>query len=133
MKTTSAHLGSALLVLLIVSACGGEEAQVSTGENVSSKASIPEESRKLYKAFCSLCHGQTGTGDGASAVALEPKPRNYQDKEWQTSVSDAQLTKTILYGGQAVGLSASMPPRQDLIDKPEVVAGLVQIIRNFGE
>ena len=81
---------------------------------------------------CVPCHGATGTGDGAAAAALNPKPRNYTDAAWQASVTDEQLKKTILYGGAAVGKSAVMPSQPDLESKPEVLDGLVKIIRGFG-
>jgi hypothetical protein len=63
---------------------------------------------------------------------LTPKPRNYKDAEWQKTVTDDQLKKAILYGGAAVGKSAAMPSQPDLESKPEVLDGLVKIIRSFG-
>ncbi|MDP6849460.1 MAG: c-type cytochrome [Planctomycetota bacterium] len=128
MKTTAIPF-----FVLLLTACGGEEAQVSASSTPDAPAPIPAEATQIYDTFCTTCHGKTGVGDGAAAVALDPKPRNYQDKAWQASVSDEQLAKTIVEGGPAVGLSSAMPPRADLKDKPDVVAGLVQIIRGFGE
>ena len=33
--------------------------------------------KTLYSAYCAPCHGNTGKGDGAAAVALNPKPANH--------------------------------------------------------
>jgi len=65
---------------------------------------------KLYAEYCSTCHGATGLGDGAAAAALVPKPRSFADPQWQRSVSDDHVTKVILEGGAAVGLSPTMAP-----------------------
>lgn len=89
--------------------------------------------KTIYDSRCGACHGLTGKGDGAGAAALNPKPRNYTDKAWQSSVTDEQIRKTIVYGGAAVGKSPVMPGSPDLDSKPEVVDGLVAIVRGFGK
>ena len=38
-----------------------------------------------------------------------------------------------MVGGQSVGLSPMMAPNPDLKDKPEVVKGLVQLVREMGK
>ena len=85
-----------------------------------------------------LANGGTGRRLRCSAAAshtcagaLNPKPRNYTDASWQASVTDAQLRKTILLGGAAVGKSPIMPSSPDLDEKPDVVEGLVKIVRRF--
>jgi hypothetical protein len=80
-----------------------------------------------------MCHGVDGSGNGPAAATLQPKPRNYTDAAWQASVTDEQLRETILKGGAAVGKSAAMPGQPQLKDHPEVLDGLVQIIRKFGK
>ncbi|MFM2415508.1 MAG: hypothetical protein RL385_231 [Pseudomonadota bacterium] len=78
-----------------------------------------------------MCHGETGKGDGPASAALNPKPRNYADAVRQQSVSDEQLRKVITGGGPAIGKSPLMPAQSDLISKPDVVEGLIRIIRSF--
>lgn len=78
-----------------------------------------------------MCHGQSGKGDGAAAAALNPKPRDYTSAEWQKSVTDDQIKKTITGGGAAVGKSPIMPAQPDLANNPEALEGLVKIIRGF--
>lgn len=89
------------------------------------------EAQQIFQSRCTVCHGQDGKGDGPGAAALNPKPRNYTNEEWQKSVTDEHLHETIVKGGQAMGLSAGMPPNPDLADKPEVVDELVKIVRGF--
>jgi cytochrome c5 len=91
----------------------------------------PLTAESVFKTRCSTCHGEGGHGDGPAAVALNPKPRNYTDGEWQKSVTDEQLKKTIVGGGIAVGKSPLMVPNPDLAGKDDVLDGLVKIIRAF--
>ena len=86
----------------------------------------------LFNERCVVCHGSEGKGNGPAAGALNPKPRNYTDSAWQATVTDDQLRKAIKLGGAAVGKSPLMPASPDLDDKPEVVEGLVRIVRKFG-
>ncbi len=94
-------------------------------------SSAAAEAQTIFSQRCSVCHGNTGKGDGPGAAALNPKPRNYSDAAWQKSVTDDDLKKIIVQGGQAVGKSMMMPPNPDLTEKPEVVAELVKIVRGF--
>ena len=86
----------------------------------------------VYTERCAPCHGINGDGKGAASAALNPKPRDYTNSSWQSSVTDVQIKKTIVYGGAAVGKSPIMPSSPDLDSKPEVVEGLVKIVRKFG-
>ena len=103
-----------------------------TGEQMSPEAAA-EEARTPFKTVCATCHGEDGRGDGPAATSLNPKPRNYTDKAWQASVTDEQITRTILLGGAAVGKSPAMPAQPQLKEKPEVVRELVRIVRSFGK
>ena len=91
-----------------------------------------ETAADVFKNRCTPCHGANGKGDGPAAAALNPKPRDYTDAAWQKTVTDDQIKKTILYGGAAVGKSAAMPSQPDLESRPEVLDGLIKIIRDFG-
>jgi len=48
-------------------------------------------------------------------------------------VSDAEITKAIVYGGPAVGLSSAMSANPDLETQPGVVAALIEHIRGLGK
>ena len=85
----------------------------------------------IYETRCRTCHGATGRGDGPSAAHLTPKPRDYSNADWQRSVTDEEIRQIILQGGMGTGKSPTMPAQADLVEKPEIVAELVKIIRGF--
>jgi mono/diheme cytochrome c family protein len=105
------------------------------GDTAAAKTVEPDmaTAKTIYDQRCVPCHGSTGAGDGPASASLNPKPRHFSDKEWQKSVSDSRIERTIKEGGAAVGLSAAMPGNPDLADKPAVLAGLRVIIRDFGK
>ncbi|HCV38684.1 MAG TPA: cystathionine gamma-synthase, partial [Pseudomonas sp.] len=39
----------------------------------------PARGASLYAQNCSICHGDTGAGDGPAGVGLEPAPANLRD------------------------------------------------------
>lgn len=98
-------------------------------EPVAAGGTPADEAKALFSGRCAVCHGAQGAGDGAGAAALNPKPRNFKDAQWQSSVTDQHLTQVIVGGGPAVGKNAMMPANPDLKDKPEVLAELVKLIR----
>ncbi|MFI5299074.1 MAG: hypothetical protein ACHREM_13340 [Polyangiales bacterium] len=94
-------------------------------------APIPAEATKKFAELCSLCHGKEGKGDGIGGKGMNPPPRIFTDATWQASVTDDHIKTVILKGGPAVGKAATMPPNADLEGKPEVVEGLMRIVRSF--
>ena len=68
---------------------------------------------------CARCHGANGQG---GSVAL-----NLRSEEWQSSLDDAQIARTI-----AAGKAPNMPAFANLLT-PEQIAELVQQVRRFGE
>lgn len=94
---------------------------------------MPSEAQVLFANVCAQCHGTDGTGNGPASEALNPKPRNYTDPAWQASVTDDEIKKIIVGGGQAVGKSGMMPPNPNLGNREDVLNELVQIIRGFGK
>lgn len=85
----------------------------------------------LFGDRCAVCHGQNGDGKGPGAANLNPKPVDFRNRKWQRSVTDEKITKAIVYGGPAVGLSAAMAANPDLEAQPTVVAALVDHIRSL--
>lgn len=106
---------------------------VASGSGAASAAvaPIPAESTKKFAELCSLCHGKEGKGDGVGGKGMNPPPRIFTDAAWQASVTDDHIKTIILKGGPAVGKAATMPPNADLEGKPEVVEGLMRIVRSF--
>ncbi len=91
------------------------------------------EAAEIFQGRCTVCHGETGKGDGAGSAALDPKPRDFTSPEWQSSVTDEHIQKIIVYGGSAVGKAPTMPANPDLDAKPEVVAELVKHVRSLAK
>lgn len=52
--------------------------------------------KDLYKTNCASCHGDNGTGDGAAAAMLNPKPRNFTSLAgWKNGSKVSQMYKTL--------------------------------------
>lgn len=83
-----------------------------------------------YNTFCASCHGMDGKANNATAMAMNPKPRNLTDAAWQDSVTDEHLTKLLEGGGAAVGLSATMPAWGAMFSDDEIQK-VVQVVRDF--
>lgn len=115
-----------LALTLLLAACSKKDAPGVTA----SQGQITPQVQEMFTQRCTPCHGTAGHGDGPGAAALNPKPRNYTDTNWQKSVKDDDIKKTILYGGAAVGKSPLMPANPDLDGKPEL-DGLVAVVRSF--
>lgn len=96
-------------------------------------AAAQAEATKIFAERCATCHGVNGAGDGPASAGLTPKPRNFQDLDWQKSVTDAHIEQIVQYGGAAVGKSAAMPSNPDLMSKPAVVAALREYVRNVAK
>lgn len=58
------------------------------------------EAKRLYMTNCATCHGPEGKGDGPSAIAFTPPPRNYTApaSEWKNAKSIEGVTKTLTEG-----------------------------------
>lgn len=84
----------------------------------------------LYRLHCSACHGD-GSGNGPVATTLKVRPRNLRHRQWQQSVTDAHIHRTIREGGKSVKLSDQMPAFDDKLNDADVQA-LVLYIRHLG-
>ncbi len=134
------RLGILAGILILLGCGGGGDDGAAPPEPTPDPAPAPppapapdaaEQARFIFGTRCFTCHGPEGKGDGPGSAALNPSPRNFQDGEWQTSVSDEHIGQIILYGGLAVAKSAAMPGNPDLTSKPEVVSALVAHVRSL--
>lgn len=107
------------------------ESGPASGKRTVAQGGEGDQSQKMFQMMCAVCHGFDGKGHGPGADMLDPKPRDYTDATWQASVTDEYLKKVILEGGAANGKSPAMPGQPQLKDQPEVLDGLVKIIRAF--
>lgn len=110
-----------------IMACGGK------GEEAAPKKAVylKGEAASKWDNLCVSCHGKKGAGDGVASASLKVKPRSFSDAAWQAKVTDEHLTRVIVEGGAAVGMSELMPASPDLADKPEVVKQLIAKIRSL--
>ena len=122
---------------LLASCGGGDSAKDDTNMSKAPTKTISKEDKaeadKHFKSLCVTCHGESGKGDGPAGAALNPKPRDWTDKKWQSEVKDDELAKAILQGGAAIGKSALMPGNPQYKDRPGVIDALVEKVRSFGK
>lgn len=142
-------LAFAFVLGLTMAGCGGDQEdggnarqrtggrapapQASETEGAPLTREVRQEAEEIFVSRCTVCHGQLGKGDGPGAAGLPTQPASFQDSTWQASVTDAHIERIIKVGGAAVGKSPSMPGNPDLKNRSTVVAGLRDIIRDFGE
>ena len=133
--TTHRLLASLALAVAPVAGCRDRAPRGGPAPAASGPVTITAEARteatQIFALRCSPCHGPTGAGDGPASAALSPKPRNFHDPAWQSSVTDEHIERIIQHGGSAVGRSPAMPANPDLADRPAVVAALREHVRSF--
>jgi mono/diheme cytochrome c family protein len=115
----------------LTGACG-KNAQEESAPGQSAGGPAPEV-QAFFTRRCVECHGPNGAGDGRSADTLSPKLNNYTDPAWQATITDDQIKEIILKGGARLGKSPAMPSNPRLRERPEVLDGLVKLIRSFGK
>lgn len=107
-------------------------AQTDGGETGSAApTSDNETANEMFSVTCAACHGEGGKGDGLAAAAMDPKPRDFTDQQWQASITDEQLRKVIIEGGPSVGKSILMPPNPTLADDAAATDAIIKMIRSL--
>ncbi len=81
---------------------------------------------KIFQKQCAPCHGAKGEGDGPVAAALQPKPTDLADAEFQAGRTDEQLREAIASG------KGSMPGFGKLLS-PEEIDLMVEHVRWLAE
>lgn len=127
-----AAVGWVLLVMVGgVAACGGgatERVTVVESTVVSVTPEMVSEGRRAYRRYCVQCHGYNGRGDGPSAQALDPPPRDHTNADVMDPISDTILADTIVYGGAGRGFPGM--PAFPVAEGDELVA-LVAYVRSL--
>ena len=84
------------------------ESEKSKKNPIAASAKVAEQGKKLAQANCVACHGAKGKGDGAAAVALDPKPADWTSKKIQAE-SDGELFWKITNGRGAMPAWRHLP------------------------
>ncbi len=76
----------------------------------------PDVSRgeKIFAANCARCHGDTGAGDGPSAVDMEPPPRSFRDPR-MNFLPAHQIYNAVTFGVEGT----DMPSHQETMSEQE--------------
>jgi len=100
----------------------------SAGALGADEKATPTAGQIIYDRDCSTCHGPEGKGDGEQATYVTPQPQDFT-KGILEKRSDDFLTSVITKGGQAQGLSESMPgfPKLSKGDLQSLVAYIRQL------
>lgn len=98
--------------------------------NVRADAPLGE---RVYVERCAVCHGTDGTGKGAAAPSMYPRPRDFTLGQFKYKTtppgqppSDADLINTVANGLQA----SAMPYFKDIL-APEEIEAVVEYIKGF--
>jgi mono/diheme cytochrome c family protein len=81
---------------------------------------IAVEGRDLYMRYCAACHGNSGTGDGPVAAALEPRPADLTRlRERYGEASPLRQTIAAIDGRQPVRAhgNSAMPVWGEIIER----------------
>jgi mono/diheme cytochrome c family protein len=117
MTRSALVMGAALGLATIVATAGLAAAQAPwtapAGEKekknpTPADAKTIEQGRKVAQINCVTCHGAKGKGDGAAAVALNPKPADWTSKTVQDD-SDGELFWKISTGRGAMPAWRHLP------------------------
>jgi len=94
-------------------------------------AEVPDPVADTYQFLCAQCHGVHGDGTGPNATpSLEAQPADLTDPAYMAKFTDAQIVRTVTFGGPANDLSSLMPPWGNRLSRDEVL-GLVRYIRTL--
>jgi len=56
------------------------------------------EGSKIYAAYCSVCHGDSGRGALWATAGLSPKPADFTNPQFQASMTRDHLIQSVSYG-----------------------------------
>ncbi len=89
-------------------------AAISFAAPPTSSKELLEKGKTSFNINCVACHGPKGAGDGAAAVALNPKPRNYATDTFKNGDKPENVFKTLSEGIKETAMvSYAHLPEQD--------------------
>ncbi|HAQ05794.1 MAG: Cytochrome c class I [Candidatus Azambacteria bacterium GW2011_GWB2_46_37] len=81
-----------------------------------------ERGKTVFMAYCTVCHGEKGMGDGPASSGLSPRPLNFTIKSaWMTYNNDEATLKVIRAGGYiGLGRPSSMPAFGQVLTEQQI-------------
>jgi mono/diheme cytochrome c family protein len=67
-------VGLCVALMLFATVVGAQEQTQKTIKHVPLTATSPSSGQEMYKAYCAVCHGTDGKGNGPAASALKTAP-----------------------------------------------------------
>jgi mono/diheme cytochrome c family protein len=83
--------------------------------------------RRVFVDRCAACHGDQGFGDGPAANAIEPRPRNFHDREFWKGRTPEALRAVVAHGK---GPASMMPAFEGVLSDAEIDA-VVDYLQSF--
>ena len=80
----------------------------------------PNQGAHWFSFYCVHCHGWNGKGDGPTASALDPRPRNQTNGKYMNNITNVELFTVIKGGGEARELSSMMPPWGNVMQDQDI-------------
>ena len=80
----------------------------------------PNQGAHWFSFYCVHCHGWNGKGDGPTASALDPRPRNQTNGKYMNNITNLELFTVIKGGGEARELSSMMPPWGNVMQDQDI-------------
>jgi mono/diheme cytochrome c family protein len=135
MRNTALALLLAGGALVGALACKSETKSPGSGAEPKAQASSAtpasiENGQKIYKTYCTPCHGEGGQGDGPGAGAFKPPPRDHTDAAYMSTMTDEQLAQIITIGGSLRGKPA-MPSNPQI--RGDDLKSLVAFVRSLSQ
>jgi len=132
-KSIFVSLFTALLILLVATACGGSDSNPNeqdierpappaeyagkTNPLVNDGAAV-EAGKQLYSSNCVSCHGAKAMGDGPAANSLNPKPKPLAAE--MKSLHDDYLFWRVSEGGAFRPFTSAMPAWKSILSEEEI-------------
>lgn len=100
------------------------EAPVAAQASALTAAAPAPDFHGVYLDMCASCHGEDGSARTASGQKLSG--RDFTNRKWQASRTDAQIAKVILDG------KGGMPPFRGTLSEAEALSLTQQVLRPMG-
>lgn len=97
---------TALVVLAVTGTAGW---MIGTWRNAPGPTPPPatgDRGAVVYQVYCASCHGPDGHGDGPSALALRPPPRDFAARPWRLEPTESAIRRVLTEGIPGTGMAS---------------------------